>query len=180
MRKVFFRLAGSLGTSLRFCEAVQVVGSVGCVALPVFCLVSLVSVRSDAEAAMDDIGDARDWDAQVHRHSVHAQAESGHELLAENLSWTYWLEFLCHSVLLVIINNLNFIGVPVPPFKAEAPLKVDADAVLALAIRSLFNRSNRFPGSAERVRISGAASSMSSLRRAPALDGPEPSHSLCG
>ena len=63
---------------------------------------------------------------------VHAQSESGHELLAENLPGMYWLEFLCHSVLLVVIDNL--IGVSVPPPKADAPLIVDADAVLTFAV----------------------------------------------
>ena len=63
---------------------------------------------------------------------VHAQSESGHELLAENLPGMYRLEFLCHSVLLVVIDNL--IGVSVPPPKADAPLIVDADAVLTFAV----------------------------------------------
>lgn len=46
----------------------------------------------------------------------------------------YRLEFLCHSVLLVVIDNLNFIGVSVPPPKADATLIVDADAVLTFAV----------------------------------------------
>jgi hypothetical protein len=36
--------------------------------------------------------------------------------------------------LLVVIHNLDFIRVPVTPRKANAPLVIDADAVLALPI----------------------------------------------
>src|SRR6202158_731805 len=65
---------------------------------------------------------------------VHTQAERGHELLVENLAWMYRFEFLRHAVLLVVVHNLDFIGVSIPPRKADAPLIVDADAVLTFAI----------------------------------------------
>jgi hypothetical protein len=47
----------------------------------------------------------------------------------------HWFYFPCHGVLpLVVIHDLDFIGVGVAPRKAKAPLVIDADAVLALAI----------------------------------------------
>ncbi len=47
-----------------------------------------------------------------------------------------WFQlFLCHSyVPLVIIYDLYAVGVPIPPFKADTPLVVDADAILPCSI----------------------------------------------
>jgi len=86
----------------------------------------------------------------------------------------YRLEFLCQLVLLVVINNLNFISVSVPPLKADAPLVVDADAVLAFAIslQPLQPISwKRRKGSDIRCRIEHVQ-----LAKSRALDGPEPPH----
>ncbi len=38
---------------------------------------------------------------------------------------------ISHKKFLVVVNNLNIMGVTVLPVKANAPLIVDADAVLA-------------------------------------------------
>jgi hypothetical protein len=34
----------------------------------------------------------------------------------------------------VVVNDLNFVSVSVPPYEADAPLIIDSNAVLALAI----------------------------------------------
>src|SRR5216684_9228357 len=47
---------------------------------------------------------------------------------------TGFIFFAILSSPLVIIHDLDFIGVAVAPYKAKAPLVIDADAVLALAI----------------------------------------------
>src|SRR5260370_33718444 len=47
--------------------------------------------------------------------------------------WTGF-SFLAIVVLLVVIDDLDLVSVPIAPGKANAPLVVDADAVLALAV----------------------------------------------
>jgi hypothetical protein len=46
----------------------------------------------------------------------------------------YRLQFFCHYTLLVVVRNLHFVRVAVAPNKTNAPLVIDADAVLARAV----------------------------------------------
>src|SRR6266851_3614320 len=54
-------------------------------------------VCRDAAAFVDNVSDPSHRDAQIHCHSVHAQSERSHELLAENFSWMYWFESMGHA-----------------------------------------------------------------------------------
>src|SRR6266568_1603371 len=86
----------------------------------------------------------------------------------------YWLEFLYHSALLVIIHHFNFIGVSVPPLKTNAPSFVDADAVLVFAIplQPLQPISGQ---SRERSQVRRRIQHVQ-LAKSRALDGLEPRH----
>jgi hypothetical protein len=44
------------------------------------------SIRSNAAALMDDLGNARHWDAQIKRQPIHAQTQRLHELRTQNLA----------------------------------------------------------------------------------------------
>ena len=91
-------------------------------------------VGGDAAALVDDVGDAGNGDAKVESEFVHAQAQGLEEFFAKNLAGVDGFEFLGHLFPLVVIHNLDVIGVGVAPAEANPPLVVDADAVLALAI----------------------------------------------
>jgi len=121
-------------------------------------------VRGDAAPFVENVCDARDGNAQIHRHPVHAQSQRDHELFAQNFSRMHWFDFLCHLTPLMVIHNLDLVSVTLQPHKTNAPLLVNTNAILPLAIA--LQRFQSVPGSAASVRISGAASSMSSFRRA--------------
>ena len=46
----------------------------------------------------------------------------------------HWFDFLCHRILLVIIHDLNLIGVTLQPDKTNAPLLINTNAVLPFPI----------------------------------------------
>src|SRR2546427_7532686 len=51
-------------------------------------------VSSNCAFLVDDIGDPRHRDAQVHSNSVHAESQREHKLFSENFSWMHRLKFL--------------------------------------------------------------------------------------
>jgi hypothetical protein len=53
-------------------------------------------VRGNPVSLFDDVGDTGYRNAQVHRHTIHAQAEWNHELLAENFTGVNGLQFPAH------------------------------------------------------------------------------------
>src|SRR5262249_14166634 len=58
----------------------------------------------------------------------------------------HWLQFLPHLFLLVVVHNLDFVGVSLAPHKANAPLVIDANAVLSLTVAFQFLQSIPWQG----------------------------------
>ena len=91
-------------------------------------------VRSNPTPLVDDIGDPSHRDAQVHRHFVHAKAETGHKFPFQNFSGMQRLQLLSDLILLVVVHNFDLVRMPFAPNEANPPLVVNANAVLPLSV----------------------------------------------
>jgi hypothetical protein len=93
-------------------------------------------VGCDPAPFRDDIRNPSHRHALVKRQFVHAEAIRFHEIFAEDLAWMYRFHLFCHSDLLMVVRNFDFVRIAVAPGETNAPLVVDADAMLALAVTS--------------------------------------------
>jgi len=95
------------------------------------------SVGADRPLAMNDLVDTTSGDSDVLGEAILAQPHRPQKLLEKDLSGVYRREFLAHCVLswrLVIIHDLNVMGITCRPTETDAPLVIDSDAELSLAI----------------------------------------------
>src|SRR5437899_2348957 len=92
-------------------------------------------VGSDGALAVYDLADTVRWHIEIPCQRIDADTERLHELLAENLSGGNRVQtFRRHTHSSVIVDNLDLLRVAVLPPKADAPLVVDANAVLTLSV----------------------------------------------
>ncbi len=121
-------------------------------------------VSGEAALAEDDLVDTPGGNANVPGQAVLAETVGLQELGQEDFAGMDGCA-LCHGVpLRVLVDDLDVEGLGGAPDEADAPLIVDADAVLASAIapERLEALAGRYPRSARE----SAASRMASLRRA--------------
>ena len=91
-------------------------------------------VSGDAALAEDDLVDTPCWNTNVLRQAVLAETVGLEELGQEDFARVDGCE-LCHGGhLRVVVDDLDVEGIGGAPDEADAPLIVDADAVLASAI----------------------------------------------
>jgi hypothetical protein len=88
---------------------------------------------------MDDLVDASGGYAESFGQTVLCEGKRLEELLVEDLSGVNGRKsFSGHVGLLVVVHDLDVVGVVVNPAKADAPLVIDADAVLSRAVSGQF------------------------------------------
>jgi len=92
-------------------------------------------VRTDAAPTARDLIDTRRRDIQGARKSIARQFERNHELLEQLLTWMNWLQFLGHHITpLVVIHYLNVSRTLRRPHEADAPLVINANAMLPFSV----------------------------------------------
>src|ERR1700719_1085174 len=92
-------------------------------------------VRTDAAPTAHDLIDTRRRDIQGARKSIARKLERNHELLVQLLTWMNGLQFLSHHITpLVVIHYLNVSWTLRRPHETDAPLAINANAVLPFAV----------------------------------------------
>jgi hypothetical protein len=90
------------------------------------------SVHGEGAFTLHDLIDAAGGDANVPRHTVFGNTQRDQEILAENFAWVDGsVRFHGESVVIDDFDIVRAIGLPA---KADAPLVVDADGVLAFSV----------------------------------------------
>lgn len=62
-------------------------------------------IGGDSSALVDDIRDARHWNAESQGQLVHAHIQRSHELFAESFSGMHRFSFFRHALLLVVLDD---------------------------------------------------------------------------
>jgi len=93
-------------------------------------------IGSDSPPLVHDLGNPCHRHTQIERQLVHADTQGLHEILAQNFPGMNRRKSFgfSHAPSLVIIHNLHVVGIAVAPLKTDAPLVIDADAVLPFSI----------------------------------------------
>jgi hypothetical protein len=94
-------------------------------------------VGCNGPLAKDDLVDSPGMDPYAESQAVLADAHGLEELLKENLTGVYGSEFLSGHIApswLVVVDDLNLVGITVPPYETDTPTLIVADTVLALPI----------------------------------------------
>lgn len=96
-------------------------------------------LSGDAAASMHNFADAGCWYVEFESELVDGKMERLHKVLAEDFAGMdrrhkRFVFFHIKAPLLVIIHDFNSVTVAVTPDKADAPLLIDANRMLSLAI----------------------------------------------
>jgi hypothetical protein len=85
---------------------------------------------------VNDLVDSPSRYAEAFRETVLADAHRPEELLEEDLPRMDGRQFPCHSLLLslVVVHDLDLVGIPISPHKADPPLVVDSNTVLTTPV----------------------------------------------
>jgi hypothetical protein len=96
------------------------------------------SVGSDSTFPVHNSADAAGWNSDFPGESVDADVHWFHELFEENLSRMDRVKqfFARHKSSLMIVDDLDVVSVAIFPNEANAPLIINANAMLALAVAS--------------------------------------------
>src|SRR5262249_12032514 len=88
---------------------------------------------------LDNLIDPACGHANILSQAVLTNVHGFQKFFEEDFSWMNRVESVfCHGSVLVIINDLHVIDVAIAPFKTNAPLVVNANTVLALAVAGQF------------------------------------------
>jgi len=89
-------------------------------------------IHRDCALAVDDLADANGSDANIMRQAILSQTERLHEVLEQDFTGMDWGECVVHShlPLRMIINDFDISCLIVNPLEADAPLVIDANAIL--------------------------------------------------
>jgi len=137
----FFRQAGSEMVSLHL----EVVASLQIQPEPITCAEiprePQSAIRADGPGAMHDLVNPPRRHTDISGQPVLRQAKRFEEILREDFAGVYGFQLSSghatpSSDTLVIVDDRNFVGIPILPAKADAPLLVHADTVLAGSIAS--------------------------------------------
>jgi hypothetical protein len=93
-----------------------------------------VGIRRDRPFASHYVADALRRNANVFCQPVFGQAQGLQKLFFEHLTWRDGEDGTHFNVPLVIVHDFNVSSAVLGPNKAQAPLGIDSNAVLALAI----------------------------------------------
>jgi hypothetical protein len=95
-------------------------------------------VRSDSAFPVHNSADAARWNSDFPSESIDADVHWLHELLEKNLSGMDRVKqfFVRHKLSLMIVGDLDVVSVGIFPNEANAPLIVNANAMLTLAVAS--------------------------------------------
>jgi hypothetical protein len=93
-------------------------------------------VRSNSTFPVHDGADSTRRDGKIPSQFIDANAHWLHKLLKKDFSRMDWLEQLlaCHRSSLMIVNDLNIVGITAAPQEAYTPLVIDADTVLTFTV----------------------------------------------
>src|SRR5215813_14512625 len=85
-------------------------------------------IGSNSPFLIHDISYSRRGYAQFDSRSAHTKAEWSCKLLANYLAWMHRLQFFAHGLApLVIVHDLNLVGISIAPCKADSALFVDTN-----------------------------------------------------
>jgi len=95
-------------------------------------------VGSDSAFPVHNSADAAGWNSDFPGESIDTDVHWLHELLEKNLSRMNRIEqfFARHKSSLVIVDDFDVVSVAIFPNEANAPLTINANAMLALAVAS--------------------------------------------
>jgi hypothetical protein len=93
-----------------------------------------VGIRRDRPFASHDVADALWRNANVFCQPVFGEAQGLQKLFFEHLTWRDGEDGTHFNVPLVIVHDFNVSSAVLGPDKAQAPLAIDSNAVLAFAI----------------------------------------------
>ena len=93
-------------------------------------------VRSNSTFPVDNRADSARRDGYIPSQFIDANAHWLHELLKKDFAGMDWFEQLRarHRSSLMVVNDLNVVGIAASPQETYTPLIIDADAVLTLAV----------------------------------------------
>ena len=91
-------------------------------------------VSSDRALAMHQFTNATWGHVDVSRELARVDPHSFHEVLVKDLAGVDFVKQFSHVQLLVVVYNFDVVRPVLVPYKAHAPLLVDADTVLAFAV----------------------------------------------
>ena len=93
-------------------------------------------IGGDGALAVDQVADAAGRHVDVCRQLARGDAHGFHEVFQQDFAgvdFVQQFEF-GHVVLLVVVHDFDLVGAVGVPHKADAPLVIDADAVLPFAV----------------------------------------------
>jgi hypothetical protein len=106
---------------------------------------------------MHDLIYAPRWNANVLGQTILTDTHGREKVFEKHFSWVYRRKLLGrHRTLLVIIDDLDVIGVSLPPLETDSPLIIDSDAMLSSSsstqpLKAVSGRNSEVPEASRRI-----------------------------